>query len=301
MKRENAVKHVHDPCLIRHQDHYFLFSTGHGIPIRRSHDLKEWEMLGRVFEEDVPAWAKEEIPGTVFPWAPDIAFFNGKYHLYYSVSTFGKNRSLIGLATNPTLNPMEKHYKWTNEGKVFESFPTSDFNAIDSHVFAYARGKMIFTVGSFWTGIKAVELDPKTGKPVPGAPVKSLAQRERPGAIEAPFLTKKGQFYYLFLSFDTCCQGVRSTYNIRVGRSKDIWGPYTDRDGKELRQGGGTPVLATEGSRIGPGHCAVLEERGKHLPVCHYYDATDKGVSTLMIRPLEWDNEMWPQPGPLLL
>ncbi|HTE18842.1 MAG TPA: family 43 glycosylhydrolase, partial [Armatimonadota bacterium] len=141
---ENAVRHVHDPCIIRQGDTYYVFSTGHGIPIRRSRDLVRWELAGRVFKEDLPKWAREEIPGSVFPWAPDIAYFNGRYHLYYSVSSFGKNRSLIGLVTNKTLDPASRDYAWKDEGKVFESFARDDYNAIDSNVLQVNKQRLAF-------------------------------------------------------------------------------------------------------------------------------------------------------------
>jgi arabinan endo-1,5-alpha-L-arabinosidase len=250
---ENAVKHVHDPCIIKEGDYYYVFSTGHGVPIRRSHDLVRWELLGRVFETDLPKWAQEEIPGSRMPWAPDIAYLNGKFHLYYSVSTFGKNRSLIGLATNKTLDPKSKDYQWKDEGKVFESFPQNDYNAIDSNVVEAGKNRLIFSFGSFWTGIKMVEADPKTGKPLPDAKVQALARRPSPCALEAPFIIRQGEYYYLFVSFDLCCRGVNSTYNIRVGRAKAAEGPYLDRDGKSLLDAGGTVVLAGEGRVVGPG------------------------------------------------
>lgn len=292
---ENAIRHVHDPCLIKEGDTYYLFSTGHGIPIRRSKDLDHWETAGRVFTEDLPKWAKEEIPGSVFPWAPDMAHLNGRYHLYYSVSSFGKNRSLIALVTSKTLDPKSPDYGWKDEGKVFESHPTDNFNAIDSNVLQIDGKRLAFTVGSFWSGLKYVEADSNTGRPVPGAPVRPIASRPSPGAIEAPFLIRRGDHYYLFVSFDFCCRGVRSTYNIRVGRSKSPEGPHVDRDGKPLLEGGGTPVLATQGRVIGPGHCAVLREGDRYLLAHHFYDGEAQGVPTLQIRPLTWDGDGWPR------
>jgi arabinan endo-1,5-alpha-L-arabinosidase len=291
---ENAIKHVHDPCFIFHDGFYYLFSTGHGIPIRRSKDRAQWEMVGRVFQEDLPAWAKQEIPGSVFPWAPDIAYFNGKYHLYYSVSTFGKNRSLIGLATNSTLDPKHPKYAWKDEGKAFESFPTNDYNAIDSNVLPVSGNRLIFTFGSFWSGLKMVEADPKTGKPRPGAPVRAIAQRPAPDALEAPFLIKHGAYFYLFVSFDLCCRGVRSTYNTRVGRAKAVEGPYLDREGVSLLAGGGSVLLNSEGRFIGPGHCAVLKKGRDHFLAHHFYDADDNGIPTLRVLPLTWDAAGWP-------
>jgi arabinan endo-1,5-alpha-L-arabinosidase len=294
---ENAIKHVHDPCIIRQGAYYYIFSTGPGVLMRRSHDLVTWEFLGQVFPDKVPAWALAEIPDSTSLWAPDIAFFEGKYHLYYSVSSFGKNRSVIGLATNKTLDPKGKDYAWKDEGKAFESFPRNDYNAIDSHVFAVGRDRMVFTFGSFWTGIKMVEMDRKTGKPVPGAAVRPIARRPAPGAVEAPFLIRNGDYYYLFVSFDFCCRGARSTYNIRVGRAKAVEGPYIDRSGVSLLENGGTPVLSGEGRYVGPGHCAVLKDGRRWRLVYHTYDMEDNGVPTLQIRPLTWDRDGWPVPG----
>ncbi len=293
----NAARRVHDPCIAREGDAYYVFSTGPGIPVRRSRDLVHWEPLGRVFPDALPGWAREAIPGSRGPWAPDIAFFDGRYHLYYSVSTFGSNRSLIGLVTGKTLDPARPDYGWKDEGKVFESKPGDDYNAIDSNLLRLPSGRVVLLFGSFWSGIKLVDVDPHTARPRAGATVRSLARRPSPDAIEAPFLIRRGGYYYLFASFDLCCRGVNSTYNIRVGRARAVEGPYLDRDGTPLLSGGGTGVLATEGRMIGPGHCAVLQEPGRDLLVYHYYDGDAMGVPTLQVRPLTWDAEGWPHPG----
>lgn len=292
----NAVRRVHDPCVIKQDDTYYLFSTGRGIPIRRSKDLVHWELAGRVFAEDVPKWAREAIPGTDMPWAPDIAYINSRYYLYYSVSTFGKNRSLIALATNKTLNPDSPDYAWRDEGKVFESFPADDFNAIDPHIVPLGS-RLVFMFGSFWSGIQYMDADPATGKPRPGAKPRSVARRSPYTAIEAPFVIRRGDFYYLFVSFDQCCRGIRSTYNIRVGRARSVEGPYVDRAGRAMLDGGGTVLLETEGRVIGPGHCAVLRERDRDLLVHPYYDGEANGIAALQIRPLAWDPEAWPRAG----
>lgn len=297
---ENAKQHVHDPCMIKQGDTYYVFSTGHGIPIRRSKDLIHWEMAGRVFAEDLPVWAKTEVPDSKFPWAPDIAFLNSRYYLYYSVSAFGKNRSLIGLVTNKTIDPKSPDYAWKDEGKVVESFPRDNYNAIDSNVLAIGKSRLILSFGSFWSGIQWMEADPKTGKPRTGAAVKLLAQRPSPTAIEAPFIIRRRGYYYLFVSFDACCRGIRSTYNIRVGRAKSVEGPYRDQKGKSMLEGGGTIVLQTEKNVIGPGHCAVLQERGRDLLIHHFYDGAANGVPTLQVRPLSWSRDGWLKPMPAL-
>lgn len=298
----NAIQHVHDPCIIKQGRDFYVFSTGNGIPIRRSRDLVHWEFIGQLFAENVPAWAKEKIPNATMIWAPDIAYFGGRYHLYYSVSSFGSNRSFIGLATNKTLDPKSNDYAWKDEGVVFESKPGDNFNAIDSNVLLLDGKRLAFAFGSFWSGIKLVMADANTGKPLPDAPVQSLAQRASPDAIEAPFLIKQGEYFYLFVSFDFCCRGVRSTYNIRVGRARQIDGPYVDKEGKLLTEGGGTPLLATEGRFIGQGHCAVLKDGKKHWLVHHFYDGENNGIPTLQVRPLMWDKQGWPVAGtPLII
>lgn len=290
---ENANRFVHDPCIIQEGEYYYLFCTGGGIPIRRSKDLVQWEQVGRVFQENVPAWAAQAIPGSKGIWAPDVSFFNNRFQVYYAVSTIGKNRSVIGVVTNKTLDPDSKDYRWVDEGKVIESFPNNDFNAIDPNLVFVAPGKLALVLGSFWTGIKLVALDSITGKPLPDVPLVSVAQRPST-AIEAPFIIHRGDYYYLFVSFDACCQGTRSTYNIRVGRARDVTGPYLDHDGKSMMQGGGSLVLGTQDNMIGPGHCAVLQSVKGDFLVYHFYDGTANGVPTLGVRPLSWTPDGWP-------
>ena len=125
----------------------------------------------------------------------------------------------------------------------------------------------------------------------------SLARRPPPDAIEAPFLVHHGEYYYLFVSFDYCCRGINSTYNIRVGRSKEITGPYRDRDGKAMLEDGGTVLLATKGNVIGPGHCAVLQNKNGDYLIHHFYDGDNFGVSALQVRPLTWTKDDWPEAG----
>ena len=298
--QQGDVRNVHDPVIQQHGDRYYLFSTGHGIPIRRSSDLINWTAAGRVFSEDFPAWAGQRVPGVAFPWAPDISFFNDQYHLYYSISTFGSQRSAIGLATNPTLDPADATYAWTDHGSVVESLPgRDDFNAIDPNIVFDAGGTPWLSWGSFWGGIRMRRIDPATGFPSSeDETVYALASRPQEAAVEAPFIIARGGFYYLFVSFDSCCDGAASTYKIMVGRSEQITGPYVDRAGRDLMQGGGTLVLEGYGRIRGPGHNAVLTEGNQHYLVHHFYDAeTTDALPTLQIRPLVWSADDWPLAG----
>ena len=287
---------VHDPCIAKDGEDYYVYSTGSGIPIRRSPDLIHWQQIGRVFMEDAPAWAKEAVPGSRGIWAPDIACVNGRFRLYYSVSTFGSNRSVIGLATNTTLDPLRADYHWEDEGLVFESWHTSDFNAIDPN-FVYALPQHFLCFGSFWSGIKMIPLDPGTGKPLDEGTMTALARRAAPDALEAPFLIQNGPYFYLFVSFDYCCRGLSSTYNIRIGRAQQITGPYYDQSGQAMLEGGGTLLLGSEGNAIGPGGCSVLQRPEGDLLVYHIYDGARAGAATLQVGPLDWTAEGWPVAG----
>jgi arabinan endo-1,5-alpha-L-arabinosidase len=296
------IRNVHDPTVIEEAGRFYLFSTRAGLSVRCSDDLVRWRLCGDVFGH-LPKWAVDEVPGLRGLWAPDISYFNGRYHLYYSVSTFGSNHSVIGLATNRTLDPSSENYAWKDEGKVISSTRSDDWNAIDPNLALDEAGQPWLSFGSFWGGIKLRKIDPATGKPSPqDETLYALASRPRskelPGAIEAPAIVRRNNYYYLFVSFDFCCRGIKSTYNIRVGRSRRITGPYADRSGRLLMEGGGTLLLEGVGRWAGPGHCAVLQTKGGDKLVYHAYDAEWRGTPTLRISNLFWDAEGWPTLSP---
>ncbi len=292
---QDGIRQVHDPALARQGDTWYAFSTGPGISIHcGSADLQTWRLCGRVWFKP-PDWFREEVPGVKDVWAPDISYLDGSWHLYYAISTFGSNRSVIGLATSPTLDPDDPTYAWTDRGKVLESHASDDFNAIDPNLALDADGRPWLAFGSFWSGIKLRRIDAATGKPAgDDTTLYDLASRpERPHAIEAPFLIYREPYYYLFVSFDFCCRGSDSTYNVRVGRADAITGPYTDRDGVSMLEGGGTLVVSAEGRWHGPGHEAVVRVDDGWLLAYHAYDAEAGGRPTLRIRPLAWVDG-WP-------
>jgi len=302
---------VHDPVIIRQNDTYYVFSTngapGKLIPIRCSKDLRNWTLCGHVFEQ-LPAWARQEIPGARMPWAPDISWFQGKYHLYYSVSTFGKNESAIGLATNRTLDPSSPEYKWVDEGMVVRSRKDDDWNAIDPNIVIQNERAIWLSWGSFWGGIKMRRIDPATGKTSQDdTRLYALASRPRKGpqqtppvvgAIEAPFIVKHGRYWYLFVSFDFCCRGVRSDYHVVVGRARKVTGPYVDRSGQPMSEGGGTAVTQAKSPNWrGPGHEAVLRDGRTDYLVFHAYHG-QTGRPHLQISTMVWDHG-WPRVGDL--
>jgi arabinan endo-1,5-alpha-L-arabinosidase len=294
---------VHDPCIIKASDTYYVFcTTPHTdtpaqIPWYRSKDLLHWERGGHVFTA-LPPWAKDEVAHTESCWAPDISYVGGQYYLYYACSTFGSNHSVIGLATNTTLDPAAPDYRWQDRGVVLKSQTSDDFNALDPNRVIDREGHHWLAFGSFWTGLKILELDPKSGMPLPGAQRHDIARRPKaPDAIEGVFIIQRAGNYYLFASFDFCCRGADSSYYTIVGRSAGILGPYFDKSGKPLLEGGGTLVLAAgpdEQRWRGPGHIAILRDAGKDYIVYHAYDAEHSGRPTLRIAPIGWTEDNWP-------
>jgi len=286
---------VHDPStIIQCGGEFWVFYTGRGIPSYHSKDLKDWVAGPRVFT-NAPEWAAPAVPGQRgnYFWAPDIISVGGRYLLYYAVSTFGKNISAIGLATNPTLDPTSPRFQWTDEGLVVESHNTNDFNAIDPAVSQDADGRLWLAFGSFWRGIKLVELDPKTGKRrAEDSPLYSLAENN---SIEASYIYRHDDHYYLFVNWGLCCRGTNSTYEIRVGRSGKITGPYLDAAGVNMLNEGGSEFLKGSGSFIGPGHAGIISDGGADWFSCHFYDGTRAGAPTLAILPLRWDSRGWPE------
>jgi arabinan endo-1,5-alpha-L-arabinosidase len=291
--------YVHDPStIVRCKHTYWLFATGPGCSSRYSSDRITWQSGPPVFTT-LPDWVREAVPANRgFVWAPDIVFRKGRYYLYYSVSRFGRNTSVIGLATSPTLDPSDPAYRWTDQGVVIRSAASDNYNAIDPCPFQDADGKLWLAFGSFWSGIKLVQLDAATGRRASDpSPIYALATHPGSTAIEAPYLYYHRGYYYLFVNWDFCCRGVNSTYNIRVGRSRAVTGPYLDREGIEMGKGGGTLFLETSGDRIGPGCIGIFKEKGKEWFSCHYYDGKANGRPTLDIQPLAWSRDGWPSPG----
>ncbi|MBN6150886.1 arabinan endo-1,5-alpha-L-arabinosidase [Xanthomonas sp. AmX2] len=297
---------AHDPVMIRQGKTWYLFITGPGISVYSSRNMRTWKAEPPVFAQ-IPAWTEGVVPrfnGHI--WAPDISFHDGVYTLYYSVSSGGKNTSAIGVATNTTLDPKDPAFAWKDHGILIRSLPQRDlWNAIDPNLVEDAQGTPWLSFGSFWGGLKLVRLNPDRVSLAEPQQWHTLAKRERsvlvddaepePAALEAPFVFKKNGWYYLFLSWDHCCRGVKSDYKIMVGRAREATGPYLDKDGKRLDQGGGSLVLEGTPRWFGPGHNSAYTFNGKDYLVFHAYDGNDGGRPKLKVLPLRWDAQQWPR------
>jgi arabinan endo-1,5-alpha-L-arabinosidase len=286
---------IHDPTMAREGGTYYVFSTGDpagsigngNIQIRTSANLRDWTYAGTVFAAK-PAWITAALGDIPNLWAPDISYFGGLWHLYYAGSSFGSNNSVIGLATTPTLDPRSPKYHWTDDGLVFRTTSADNFNAIDPSLVTAADGGKWLALGSFFSGVKLIQLDAATGKPVASPTVYSLASKPSPDAEEGAGITYHDGYYYLFVSVDNCCRGISSTYHVQVGRSTSVTGPYVDASGTAMTNGGGMEVQGTDAGMIGPGGEFVFSSGASDWLVYHYYDAFDNGDAWIQIRPLTW-------------
>jgi arabinan endo-1,5-alpha-L-arabinosidase len=286
-----------DPSsLVNCKDEYWVFYTGRGVPSYHSRDLVKWERGPAVFDAP-PEWIAAIVPENrnMVYWAPDIIKLGDRYLLYYSVSSMGKMTSAIGLATNPTLDPGDPTYHLTDQGFVVRTQDGDGYNAIDPAVFHDGDGSLWMTFGSYWTGVKLIQLDRQSGKRIaPDSKMFSLAYNE---SIEASCLCRHDDYYYLFVNWGSCCQGPKSTYNIRIGRSNTVTGPYRDKAGVDMLQGGGSLFLATtNGPLIGPGHAGILNAPGSTWFTSDFEgDLRMEGKATLAIMPLRWNVDGWPE------
>ncbi len=285
---------IHDPStIVKCDGTYWVFGTGYGIISKYSSNLVDWHNGPPVFTS-TPTWTTNAVGRNRGRfWAPDVIHLDGRYLLYYSVSSWGSRNSAIGLASNRNLNPQSPDYKWEDQGLVIQSSESGDFNTIDPCVMRDAGGRLWLSFGSYWSGIKLVELDSKTGlRQSTNAPMHGLAWKE---AIEASCIHQQGDYYYLFVNWGQCCRGTNSTYNIRVGRSATITGPYLDREGVDMLKGGGSLLLGTAGYHIGPGHAGILQEGGTNWFSYHYYSGRQGGLPMLELGTLKWNANGWPE------
>ncbi|GAA6008462.1 hypothetical protein JCM10207_007120 [Rhodosporidiobolus poonsookiae] len=275
---EGDIKH--DPSVAKGSDGtYIMSATGNGLPIWTSTDRTTWTLAGEAFPNGAPS-ATDAYTGTVDGdlWAPDITYVDGKFIMYYSASTMSSQHSAIFMAQSPTGLPGT----WTDNGKVLESATGYAYNAIDPHLIV-SNGKWYLSFGSFWQGIYLAELDPSSGKTLSSSYTHIAYRPDGGNAIEASWVYETNGYFYLFTSFDKCCSGTASTYNIRVARASSITGPFVDESGVAALEGGGTTILASHDAIIGPGGQSLLADTDAVALIYHYYTATDSllGINLL--------------------
>lgn len=306
---------VHDPVMAWERGTYYLLSTGNGLQWATSKDRRSWIVQPTPFIENLPQWTRDSVPGfTSHVWAPDVIRWHNRWLLAYSCSTFGKNTSAIGLMSADRLNG-----QWRDEGCLVCSKENRDqWNAIDPAFVVDDNDRLWMTWGSFWDGIQICEAevsslnDNNSHFSFSAKRAKTIARRYKQGdpkaaenptskfagrnAIEAPFILKHGGWYYLFVSWDYCCRGAKSNYRVAVGRSKTVDGPYIDRDGKPMTEGGGTLFLEGDKQEFeAAGHCAAYDlPTGETVFICHGYSTKLNGASMLIQKKIVWTADGWP-------
>ncbi|HTF85586.1 MAG TPA: family 43 glycosylhydrolase [Cellvibrio sp.] len=276
-----GLKNSHDPAtIIKDGDTYFHFTTGNGIWYSTSTNLVHWTAgPATVFGSGWPSWINNAVPGFAGHfWAPDIIQMNGYYYLYYSVSTFGSSTSAIGVVRTASL----KNPSWQDLGVVVQSYGgSSEINAIDPALFRDHDGRVYMSYGSFFGGLGVAEINQSTGKLL-GSVNHIYGGNHQ--SIEAPYITRNGDYYYLFMNRGSCCQGSNSSYYITVARASNVFGPYT----------GERTVLGNQSGKYkGPGHIGVLKQDGCNYVSTHYYDLDDNGNAKLDILRMTYSGG-WP-------
>lgn len=294
---------VHDPSLIKDGETYYVFATADGIdttrrvPLQTSTDRLHWTNRGTILKV-LPAWASSlGLLGTIEIWAPDVHYQNGKYFLYYSVSSWGDvTHSAIGLMTNATLDPGAAGYQWIDQGKVVGSPEGgAGVNVIDPDLFVDDDGSWWLVYGSYRAGIRLVPLDSNTGlwnrTTAPVVLTTSLG--------EGSDIIKNNGFYYLFLSRGTCCAALNSTYEIVYGRATKVTGPYLGKNGSPVNSGYVNLLPAGTDGNPGQGGQAFFKENGQYYMVYHAYQPPS-GASLLNVRPIYFDATDWVTLDPCL-
>jgi arabinan endo-1,5-alpha-L-arabinosidase len=270
---------IHDPSTIVACDgKYYTFGTGGG----------------GLISEDGWTWRG----GGVRPGggaAPDAIRIGDRYLVVYG-ATGGSpsHKGAILTMWNKTLDPASADFKYSEPVVVATSDGYEENDAIDPGLMLDPVTRRLWlTYGTYFGFTRLVELDPKTGKNVKGNKPVDLAI-----VCEASVLIYRDGWYYLLATHGSCCDGANSTYNVVVGRSKKVTGPYLDNVGRSMLEGGGKMVAATRGKLIGPGHFGHIQlEKGVEKMSIHYEaDLEQGGRSVLGILPLLW-KDGWPVAG----
>ena len=278
---QEGEPYIHDPSTIMLCDgKYYTFGTGGG----------------GLISEDGWIWHRgAERPGGGV--APDVIHIGDRYYMTYAKGgggLAGGHASNVYVMWTKTLDPKSPDFGFKDETIVASSNGKEDCDAIDSaFLLDPTDGRLWLSYGTYFGFIRLIELDPETGKRMPGNEAVDIAID-----CEATAMMYRDGWYYLLATHGTCCDGPNSTYNIRVGRSRKVTGPYVDNMGIPMLKGGGKLVAAAHGPLIGAGHFGLLDlGDGVQKFSCHYEaDLRKSGLSVLSIQPLLW-KDRWPVAG----
>jgi arabinan endo-1,5-alpha-L-arabinosidase len=302
---QDTIAFVHDPVMAYENGTYYVYSTGENITEMTSTDRCHWTIHRGGLLHTIPVWTHRIPDFKNHIWAPDVIHWHGKWWMAYSCSSFGVNTSAIGLLQAKSLG----QNVWKDKGMIIESKSSDHYNAIDPNFVIDDHNHPWLVFGSFWDGIQLVPLNGKMHvmkdaklltiarryAHIPDSIVNPTSAHAGSNAIEAPFVFKHNGWYYLFVSWDYCCRGLKSNYRVVVGRSRQIYGPYLDKNGRKMSQGGGSLVIKGDKKEFeAVGHCAVYHLKNGDIFICHGYSIPRGGASILLQRHIKWDKGGWP-------
>ena len=294
----------HDPSMVRFEDGYALMSTNNNLQLWTSEDAYTWQNHKSTVSV-IPQWAYQYAPGTEGIWAPDLYYMNGEFRAYYCVSVFGKRSSAIGYTATTSIVPGTTGYGWKDHGHVIHTTTSDKYNAIDADVVRDTKGNYWMAFGSFGLGIQLIKLDGKTGyQASDDKTIYNIARRTSKaseGAEEGPSLIEHGGKYFLFTAWDKCCQQganiEQTTYKTAYGRADAVTGPYKDRAGYDMANGGGTILLERYGRYVGPGGGEAFQDLNRVRFVHHYYDLNGDKFNHIHIRDVVFTDDNWVEMG----
>ncbi len=274
-----------DPTVIRAEDgHFYLYATEdvRNMPILKSENLVDWQFVGTAFAEA----SRPDFEPNGGLWAPDINYIDEQYVLYYSMSVWGGEWTCgIGVATSDAPDG-----PFIDKGKLFRSNEIEVQNSIDPFYIEEDDKKYLFW-GSF-RGIYAIELTDD------GLALKPEAEKLRVAgtAYEGVYIHKKDDYYYMFASIGSCCEGVNSTYTTVVGRSEALMGPYFDKEGRSMMDNHHELLIRGNNRFVGTGHNSeiVTDDEGHDWLLYHAVDLKKPEGRVLLLDRVNW-NEGWPE------
>lgn len=277
-----------DPSVIQASDGtFYLYATEdiRNTPILKSKNLVDWTYTTTAFTEAT----RPNFEPNGGLWAPDINYINGKYVLYYSMSVWGKEETCgigIAVADHP-------EGPFTDQGKLFRSNEIGVTNSIDPF-YIEDNGKKYLFWGSF-RGIYAIELS-ADGLKVATAAVK---QKIAGTAYEGTYILKQNNYYYLFASTGSCCEGIKSTYKLVVGRSETLLGNYTNKQGKSMLDNSDETVISSNAHFVGNGHNSeiIQDKLGNDWILYHGVDLRNPKGRVLLLDQIIWENKQDPWPS----
>lgn len=301
-----------DPAVILAQDGYYYAYcsesySGEGIPVWRSSDMVNWTKITTLFANRPDAIKVEGYPENgkkeayTFLWAPEIAYVNGKYVLYYANAAWGDEGSTqicVATSDNPYGPFEDSKVLISSKSNGTGAYNANVDNVIDPSLFRDDDGKNYLLWGS-WHGIWYVELDAnctsiKSGESKHQFVATGSGNKGDWTKVEAPMVVKHTAaddgktYYYLICSKGTTVNASDASginYQMSQARGTQIGGTFKNEIGQDAFSGNNKMFnllnmdKPTEYFVLGPGHSSHLikDYTGKEWVYYHGYPKNADG------------------------